>query len=257
MKSIFRAVLLLSISVNAMAANSTAEYFHQADQKQILVGGGYVFQNTDSKTKGSSASETSKTSIEIEAEYGINKMFSTGVFIAQNYKSNNSGLSNYVLFGKMRFDDFRFKFNISISPEKGENDTFVTGGNFYKLELGYQISKAMGVRFAITPEYDFEYKDDTTDYTQGMATVSSFYYEHQFAFSLIGGEVAYLNYAAYEEDGSTVGKDSNYLQLKVYSKKEFMGFELIPTFAYANYLGNDSDKTQTQTEIELKVRKSF
>jgi hypothetical protein len=257
MRNILSVILLLSISVNTIAAMSTAEYFHQADKKQVLIGGGYVFQNTDSKTKGNSATETSKTSIEVEAEYGINDMFSAGIFLAQNYKNNNSGLSNYILFGKMRFDDFRFKFNLSISPDKTENDTFVTGGNFYELELGYEISKAMGLRLAITPEYDFEYKDDSTDYTQGMATVTSFYYELEHQFSMFGGEVAYLNYAAYEANGSTVGKDSNYLQLKLYANKDIMGFELIPTIAYANYLGDDSDKTQTQTEVEFKIRKRF
>jgi hypothetical protein len=123
--------------------------------------------------------------------------------------------------------------------------------------VGYEINKNFGAYFNYTPAYDYEYKDDDTDYVSGSSASYAVYYERVISdmkMVLVG---SYSTHVANEKDGVKNSKDSQFAVLSGYLVKDLGMCEIIPNFTYSNYLGEDDDLTMTMKTLGINLRKSF
>jgi hypothetical protein len=117
-----------------------------------------------------------------------------------------------------------------------------------------------GLNFYLQPEYDYEFKDDNSDYTAGRNTLITAYYENNHENLIYGFSGSFLTIKPSKEDGDEFGEgdDTRYFQAAAYGNYGYKDFELLPSLQVWRYLG-DSDLVDSGriTFLNLEARKRF
>jgi len=245
----------LAISAERMQA------FRRANNKEVMLEAGYIFIQSKASIKSLGTtynSDNSQTSAIVTGEFGVTEDIAIGTSIAKIHSDGEEGLDDYNIHIKGQYQDFFYTATYFISPGDQENDNFYSGGNYYSLSLGYQLTSSFAVQAAITPEYDFKFKNDTTDYVSGTSYQLNAFYEHKVNNKdVLGFSGGFLYSKANTDDGETYSDDTRYATLQVYYNAFMYGLELNPSLAYMNYMSFNDDTKATITLLNLMIRKRF
>ena len=254
-------MMLLFVSSNTFAV----ERFYRAEENQILIQGSYFIRqmNIDYKSKYSVLDlddKLSSNAVFVEGEYGLTSDLAVGVQLNSQQNNSSRGIGDYRFNVKWQYESLFTEASYFYSHEKLDEDNVTSGGNSFSLTVGYVFDNNLGLRLTHTPEYDYEFKDDETDYVSGVRTQYEAFYEFDYDKNLYGVALGYTTSKSNKEDGEPNGFDSKYVTLVGYSNIKYMSLEFIPSVTYFSFVDIDSDATYdsfTILDLTLSARYRF